>query len=184
MVVEINPLSSKSVEAAIKKIERYQEDLQDKCYELISRLVDDVGLPVIKARVDKAKGDSDKDYNYIVVDDWDNPDPNVKAIELKVSGDQFIFIEFGAGIHFNGPVGSSSSPVGEQLGYTIGSYSRRGGNGLSYGQYDKWRYIDSSGVEHESYGTEGTAPVYSAAQAMRNDIARIAGEVFGKGGIS
>lgn len=35
-----------------------------------------------------------------------------------------LFIEFGAGIHYNGSAGSSPHPKGNEFGYTIGSYGK------------------------------------------------------------
>lgn len=179
MVININPLSASSVREAIQKIEAYQNSLEGKCQELIRRL-SEIGVEVIKRQVTSAQTD-DADKTYQVDDsNWNNSKNRVELI-LKVSGDDLVFIEFGAGVHFNGPVGSSSSPVGEQLGFTIGSYSDYGPGGKSFGQFDEWYYTDESGTRHWTHGTQGTAPVYTASTEMRSRIAEVAMEVFGKG---
>lgn len=180
MVIEINPLSTKSIEAAIKQIEDYRNSLIDKCHELLERLVNEVGLPVVAVNVNKAKGDSNKEYTPI--EEWDISDPNVEAIKLSIRGEQLVFIEFGAGRYYNGGpsiVGDSPHPKGMENGFWIGSWKAQPDYPRKYsnGQFDWW--ITPGG--EISHGTESTAPVYKAAQEMKAEVVRIATEVFSKG---
>lgn len=176
MVIEVNPLSTKSIEAAIKKIREYQNSLEGKCRLFVERL-SEIGVDVIESTY-KGKGDSGPQPKT----DSQWVEGKTAELVLRVTGENLIFIEFGAGVHFNGPVGHAAYPLARELGFTIGSYSELGGNGKSLGQYDSWYYYDASGQRHESQGTEATSPVYNAATEMRNAIIQTAIEVFGKGG--
>lgn len=83
-----------------------------------------------------------------------------------------MFIEFGAGIHYNGAAGSSPHPKGEEFGYTIGSY------GQGKGKNESWVYYADSGEWVRSYGTEATMPMYKASVEIIQNIRKIAKEVF------
>lgn len=178
MVIEINPLSTKSIEAAIKQIEDYRNSLEGKCQELIQRLAE-IGVEVIETNITSAQTD-DSSKTHKIDKDTNNTKGHAELV-LKVKGEDLVFIEFGAGVHFNGPVGTAVSPVGEELGFTIGSYSDYGPGGKSFGQFDMWYYRGPDGEEKYTHGTEGTAPVYNASLEMRRKIIEIAEEVFGKG---
>ena len=91
---------------------------------------------------------------------------------LIVSGKDLLFIEFGAGVHYNGAVGSSPHPLGASKGYTIGSYGK--GNGSK----DAWYYYSDTGEVVKSHGTQATMPVYKAGVEMRQQMLKIAKEVF------
>ena len=86
-----------------------------------------------------------------------------------------LFLEFGAGIHYNGPAGSSPHPKGTEFGYTIGSY------GEGHGKQDSWVYQAPTGEWVRSHGTEATMPVYNASLEIIRQIETIAREVFGNG---
>lgn len=162
-------LSPKSIENAIKELNQYRDDFRRKNDEFVRRLAE-LGIPVINQNISVAAGDSDKSHNtYIKINSFGDYS---KAV-LVTEGRDLLFIEFGAGVHFNGSAGSSPHPKGEELGYTIGSY----GKGL--GKNDHWYYIAESGEKVKSFGTEATMPVYKASVEISRNIRRIAQEVFG-----
>ena len=176
MVININPLSSKSVEDAIRKIEEYQNSLEYKVQRFMQELYG-VAVAEIDRRVSMAKGDSDKSYT---------PDHEVSVsgttseMIIKVKGKDLVFIEFGAGRYYNGGpgiVGDSPHPLGMELGFWIGSWKAQPDYPRKYsaGQFDWWH--TPYGI---SYGTESTAPVYSAAQVIRERAGEIATRVFGE----
>ena len=161
-------LNQKSIQEAIREIEKYKKSLLDKNKIFVKRL-SEIGIPVIDNRISSAKGDADKSYNtYIEVN---SSGENSQAV-LKAEGKNLLIIEFGAGIHYNGPAGSSPHPKGKELGYTIGSY----GKGL--GKNDYWYYISDSGEKMKSYGTQAAMPLYHASVEMRQKMVEIAKEVF------
>jgi hypothetical protein len=81
-------------------------------------------------------------------------------------------MEFGAGVYYNGAVGSSPNPLGTGLGFTIGSYGK--GNGRK----EVWGYRGEDGEIHLTHGAPASMPLYKAVQSVSRDIARIAREVF------
>ena len=167
--ININIFDSRSLDKAIRQIRQYQNSLNDKCAEFVRRLAE-VGIPVIDENIAAAQGDSDKGHNtYIKINSFGS----YSQAQLIVEGKDLLFIEFGAGVHYNGSAGSSPHPLGEELGYTIGSY------GKGKGANDSWVYISSAGDPVISHGTKSTMPVYKAGVEIRREILKIAKEVFG-----
>ena len=91
---------------------------------------------------------------------------------IRLVGDDVAFVEFGAGIHFNGHPNSSPNPYGVKLGYTIGSY------GLGQGLNEYWFYKDG-GEWKVSEGTEATMPLFHASEAIKQEYLDVARKVFG-----
>lgn len=167
--IHIDALSSKSISMAIKEIEKYKKDLRNKNDEFVQRLCE-IGLPVISDYASAASGDASKNYNsYIKVNSFGT----YSKATLIWEGKDILFIEFGAGIHYNGEPGTSPHPMGNELGYVIGSY------GEGYGKQDYWYYDDGTGAYVRSYGTEGTMPMYRSSLKIQEQIAKIAKEIFG-----
>lgn len=163
-------LSTESIEKAIKEIREYRETLRFKNNIFVQRLAE-LGLKIVEANK-YTEGDSDSDglvSERVVVEESEN---RVKAT-LILHGKDVAFIEFGAGVHYNGAVGSSPNPFGTKLGMTIGSY----GKGL--GKNDKWVYMDEeSGLYIVTHGTKAAQPMAKADEKIRNDFINIAREVF------
>lgn len=162
-------LSSKSIQNALKEIEAYKKQFIDR-NELFVRRLAELGIPVIDQNIAAAHGDSDKNHNtYIKINSFGS----YSEAKLVVEGKSILFIEFGAGIRYNGSAGASPHPKGEEFGYTIGSY------GKGKGKNDFWFYYADTGEAVMSHGTEATMPVYRASQEIIQNIRRIAREVFG-----
>lgn len=161
-------LSHKSIQDTIKQLRAYQKSLVSKNEEFVRRLAE-LGIPVIDENIALAQGDSDKNHNtYIRINNFGG----YSQATLVCEGKSLAFIEFGAGIHYNTPAGTSPHPKWQELGYTIGSY------GQGKGKNDSWTYIADSGEWVRSYGTEATMPVYKASVEIMQSIRRIAKEVF------
>lgn len=166
--IKINLFDSRSLDKAIQEIRQYQNSLNDKCTEFVRRLAE-VGIPVIDENIAAAQGDSDKGHNtYIKIKSFGS----YSQAELIVESKSILWIEFGAGVHFNGHLGSSPHPKGEELGYTIGSY------GKGQGKNDFWFYYADSGEAVMSHGTQATMPVYKAGLEIKRQVLKIAKEVF------
>jgi len=162
-------LSQKSIENAIKELNQYKDNLQRKNEEFVRRLAE-LGIPVINQNILAALGDSDKNHNvYIKLYGIES----VSQATLVCEGKDILFIEFGAGVHYNGASGSSPNPKGKEFGYTIGSYGKGQGNN------DFWFYYADSGESVMSHGTEATMPVYKASIEIIQNIRKVAKEVFG-----
>lgn len=161
-------LSHKSIQDAIKQLREYQNGLKSK-NELFVKRLSELGIPVIDQNIAVAQGDSDKNHNtYIKINSFGD----YAQATLVCEGSDLLFIEFGAGIHYNTPAGTSPHPKGQEFGYTIGSYGQ--GNGKN----ESWVYFADSGEWVRSYGTEATMPVYKASVEIMQSIRKIAKEVF------
>ena len=146
-------LSHKSIQDTIKQLRAYQKSLASKNEEFVRRLAE-LGIPVIDENIALAQGDSDKNHNtYIRINNFGG----YSQATLVCEGSDLLFIEFGAGISYNTPAGTSLHPKGQEFGYTIGSYGQ--GNGKN----ESWVYFADSGEWVRSYGTEATMPVYKAS---------------------
>lgn len=162
-------LSEKSIRNAINEIEVYKRQFVERNEVFVRRLAE-LGIPVIDQNIAAAQGDSDKSHNtYIKISSFGS----YSEAKLVVEGKSILFIEFGAGIRYNGSSGTSPHPKGEEFGYTIGSY------GKGQGSKDFWFYYADTGESVMSHGTEATMPVFRASQEIIQNIRRIAREVFG-----
>lgn len=162
-------LSEKSIQNAINEVRKYQRELISKNEVFVRRLAE-LGIPIIDQNIAAAQGDSDKSHNtYIKINSFGS----YSEAKLVVEGKSILFIEFGAGIRYNGSAGTSPHPKGEEFGYTIGSY------GKGQGSKDFWFYYADTGEAVMSHGTQSTMPVYKASMEIIQNIRRIAREVFG-----
>lgn len=90
---------------------------------------------------------------------------------IVVNGKDAVWVEFGAGVHHNGAMGTSPNPYGTKLKFSIGGYSKM------FPGWDKWPI---RGGKHApwSYGTPAQMPMYRAVQTLIAEIPQIAQEVF------
>ena len=162
-------LSAKSIQEAIRKIHEYKDELRFKVAIFTERLAE-LGIKTIETHK-YSRGDSD--FNDLSTYVWiDDRGDSCKAT-LVLSGKDVAFIEFGAGVHYNGSAGSSPNPYGPPLGMIIGSYGK--GHGLE----DSWVYFDEAENRFKtSYGTEAAMPMYLADQEILKKFASVAKEVF------
>ena len=164
-----------SIARAIKELEAYRDSLDHKTEMFIDRL-GVIGIEALKVRLGNIspfyKGeDAQADGELVKTDEgW-------TAI-IYLSGSQCAFIEFGAGVTFNGEAGSSKHPKGKELGMTIGSYNPSSPNATSG---NGWWYKDKWGESQFTYGTPTFAPLYESSLEMIKEIAKVAREVFGNG---
>lgn len=175
--IEIDVFDPSSISAAIAKLDDYSRWVQTKADELRERLGDmirDKAQPVFNASV--------ADNVFRVVDGSFVDETEFGKVEVYVissqdltvvfaDGEDAVFMEFGAGVYYNGAVGSPN-PLGANLGLTIGSY---GPNGAK----ETWGYYGEDGELHLTHGTPASMPLYRAVQSVRQDIVQIAKEVFG-----
>ena len=181
--IYVSLTKSGDVKKAIKQLEQYKQTLNVKGEIFLQRLAE-IGIPVINARIGWAQGDSNPQHStYISVMSFGE----YSEARLIVEGVDILFLEFGAGVHFNGSAGTSPRTNlkgvqdgveyeltgGKELGYTIGSY------GKGQGKKDFWFYTSENGDTIMSYGTEAAMPLYHATMEIINSIQRIAKEVYG-----
>lgn len=171
-------LSVKSLQALKKQLLDYKAELSNKCDKFVRELAE-VGIPVIESRVAEAgftyddkgiQSGSDTEHNtYVKVDSL----IGMSKATLVLEGREILFIEFGAGVTYNGSVGSSPHPKGPENSFLIGTY------GMGHGSQKVWGYYDDSGELVLTHGTKATMPMYEASLKIRDEVVRIAREVFG-----
>ena len=163
-------LDSNSVQQAIDELERYKRDLIRKTELLRQR----IGTVIAWS--------ASQGFSTSLVDDVLNGEKRFANVDVSVneegdttvviaSGNDAVFVEFGAGVYNNGSVGTSPHPKGAELGFTIGSFGK--GNGRK----DVWGYYGEGGLTL-THGTPASMPMYRGMREACDRIAEIAGEVF------
>lgn len=163
-------LDSNSVQQAIDELERYKRNLVRKAELLRQR----IGMVIAWS--------ASQGFSSSIVDDvvsgekrYANVDVTVNdegnATVVIASGNDAVFVEFGAGVYSNGRVGTSPHPKGAELGFTIGSFGK--GNGRK----DVWGYYGEGGLTL-THGTPASMPMYRGMREACDCIAEIVGEVF------
>ena len=165
-------LSTDSIAKAMRDIYLYKQELKRKTSLFVQRLAD-LGITTI----DKHKYSSgDSDFNSLRSYVWLEERGNSTKATLVLSGTDVAFIEFGAGVHYNGAGGTSPNPYGLPLGMVIGSY------GQGHGLEDSWVYYDEDTARFRvSHGTEAAMPMYYADREIHNKFLAVAKEVFSNG---
>lgn len=181
--INISLTTKGSLQNAIKQLEQYRDKIDNKADIFIERLAL-LGVPVIREKFASADTDDfDFDRSHYTHIQLESFGDHHKAT-LVVEGRNLFFVEFGAGIHFNGggspnpsvvqdvPGGTLYHAGGAELGYTIGSY------GKHQGLKDFWFYYDDQGGSQMSHGTKASMPMYSAEMEIISKIQQLAREVF------
>lgn len=165
-------LSPASLDNLVREVTTYISSLDQKCELLVRRLIEEVGLKVVQENINAFKGDSKKSYNtYFELHRY----PEKGAFgKLVVENEDILFIEFGAGIHYNN---GNAHPQAHDFGYGVGTYPGQK-NAINPGY---WWYKDDDGGLRLSLGTEATMPVYKAYAEMITKVGIIAREVFANG---
>ena len=165
-------LSVREVDRAIKELKAYKQDLLQKTDLLRERVAEYIAEW------------AEQGFNSSIVDDLlsgyqrnANVDVTVESngdmTVVIATGEDAIWVEFGAGVYHNGTAGTSPHPHGSSLGFTIGDY------GKGYGKRDVWSFKDENGVRQKTHGTPATMPMYTAMELVCDKIYEIVKEVFG-----
>lgn len=157
----------------VRSIESYVNQLDSKTRTFLERLAQ-IGISSADASFRSAAYDG---VNDVVV----NSTPvwvDERTIAVQASGRAILFIEFGTGV-FNPGV----HPQASEFGMIRGEY------GKGHGKQESWVYIGEPGTNGEvldadrnvvrTRGNNASRSMYDAAEHMRNEIGRIAREVFG-----
>jgi len=155
------------LEEIIVKIGRLgdQEYMNDKCIEVSQKLAE-IGKKEAAERFYTAPYDEGNDANDVLVF---TRSKGAKA-SVEAEGEAVAFIEFGAGVHYNG---AEPYPEPRPSGIVnIGDY------GYKQGRKDKWYYTTPDGVKHETHGTPASMPMYHAGKAIVKAVDEVTAEVF------
>jgi hypothetical protein len=156
--LKVNLNSRNSIEKVIRELERYENWIVEKTNLLTEKLAVLGGMEAT-VRFSQAEYTGTNDAQVTV-------EPITNGWKITARGGSVFFIEFGAGVYYNGtepyPEPRPSGVVG------IGEY------GKGHGKQDCWWYGDSQ----YTHGTPAAMPMYHATRAMEREINRIAAEVF------
>lgn len=164
-------LSEDKIENAIRDLKQYQKQFISKVNRLRERIAESLAneaeIRFSKSVVDDLLQSGSRTANVSV------SVKNKGNISIVVaSGEDAIWVEFGAGVYHNGSVGSSPHPSGSSLGFTIGGYGKGMGNRDTWGFY-------KDGELRLTHGTKATMPMYNAMKIVCEKISEIVREVFG-----
>lgn len=163
-------LSEQDIDRAIKELADYKREIQRKTELLRDK--------VAERLADEAR----KGFAGAVVDDLVRGGQRFAQVDVSVnnrgsvtvviaSGEDAVWVEFGAGVYHNGSPGSSPHPNGAELGMIIGSFGKGNGKKEVWGFYEE-------GELKLTRGTPAVMPMARAVTSVCNDIQQIAKEVF------
>lgn len=155
-------LNSGELQRAIKEVKAYQRWVEQKTQELTKRLAE-LGAAEAKVRFGGAQYDGTNDSRVSI-------EPMADGYKVVAAGNAVFFIEFGAGVYYNG---SEPYPEPRPAGVSkIGEY------GQGKGKRKGWGFYDESGELVITHGVPAAMPMLNASRVMLQDIERIAKEVF------
>lgn len=164
-------LSLSGIRGAISELNACKQDIRRKTEAFRKRFAEEVA----------ALAQSGFDASYLDYQLDGETTPATVAVDVTGNGnssfvtaygEDAVWIEFGAGVYYNGSAGSSPNPLGQGLGYTIGSYGKGMGKQKVWGYYRDGELI-------LTHGTPATMPMYNALKQTCDNIWSIAREVFG-----
>lgn len=164
-------LTTQSINKALRELERYKRDFLRKVELLRQRVAEELAK------------EAESGFNGAIVDDLVKGTPRVAKVNVTVDdrgtvtaviadGEDAVWVEFGAGVYYNGSPGSSPHPHGAELGFTIGSY------GKGYGKKKVWGFYEDGELKL-THGTPAKMPMARAVIMVCQDMEKIAREVFG-----
>ena len=164
-------LSTSEIDRAMKELADYKQEILQKTELLREK--------VAERLADEAKNG----FSGAVVDDLTRGGQRFAQVDVSVdnrgsvvvvvaSGEDAVWVEFGAGVYHNGSPGSSPHPHGAELGMTIGGFGKGNGKKEVWGFYEE-------GELKLTRGTPARMPMALAVTTVCNDIQAIAKEVFG-----
>ena len=158
-----------SIDKAIAEVIAYRDEFQRKVDRLRQLVAERIAWSASRGFSTALVSDvvfgtgNESDVEVTVEDNGD-------VTTVIADGNEALFIEFGAGVFNNGPVGTSPHPWGT---YTIGSYGK--GNGAK----NAWGYRNADGTITVTRGTPAAMPMYRGMQDAINVFDSLVQEVFG-----
>nr|DAR40326.1 MAG TPA: hypothetical protein [Caudoviricetes sp.] len=155
-------LNSGSLTNAVRELKKYQKWVREKT-DLLAEKLAVIGASEASIRFARAQYDGEKQAEISV-------EPIENGWKIVARGDSVFFIEFGAGVYFNG---AEPYPEPRPEGVSnIGEY------GQGKGKQNTWGYYGPDGELVLTHGTPAAMPMYHASREMEQEILRIAREVF------
>ena len=168
-------MSVKGLDSLIRELQKYKDDLPNKCKKLVSELLQK-GVEVSKARI----SDSPLGKYVTVTTNISSEKMGCKGILLAKGAVKqqegyapfsiLLAIEFGAGIHYN----PTPNPNADKFGLGVGTFP-----GQIHAYEDFWFYWDENAQEWKpAHGVKATMPMDSADMEIIQNVVKIAKEVF------
>jgi len=161
-------LGTEGINSLIAHLEAYKQTLPEKAAALRERTADHLRYAA-QPGFDRSLLNDGQQTSHVSVSTRTDAD----AAFAVANGEQVAFIEFGAGVHYNGSAGASPHPRGTDMGLTIGSY------GKGHGRQQAWVYPDGSEWK-VTHGTPATMPMYHAMLDVEGEVPQLATEVFSR----
>lgn len=169
-------IEAKNLDKAVKNILQQQSMLKNinRYIEKFTQKLADIGLDYATMSFQRAEYDGTNDVTVSI----DAKKPNL--IRVVASGKAVLFIEFGTGINY-----PDDHPKAEELKMIRGEY------GQKKGQNESWVYVGEAGTNGNvlrnspkgdvvrTKGNRASRSMYLTADEVRNNIQKIAEEVFG-----
>ena len=164
-------LSEQDIDRALKELADYKQEILKKT-ELLREKV-----------AERLADETKKGFSGAVSDDLVRGGQRFAQVDVSIdnrgavtvvvaSGEDAVWVEFGAGVYHNGSPGSSPHPHGVELGMTIGGFEKGNGKKETWGFYEE-------GVLRLTRGTPARMPMARAVTTVCNEISQVAKEVFG-----
>lgn len=163
-------LDTNSIQQAKDELKTYKDNLDNKLIEFVTLLFQD-GMAEAKSRLATTQGDS---TNASVGGVVPVKTGNKVVATIYLVGKDALFVEFGAGIHYNN---GNAHPKAAELGYGVGTYPDQK-YAINPGYWYWYEGKGKSKVAHFSLGTEASMPIYYASETIRNNAVARAAEVF------
>lgn len=164
-------LTTQGIDRALRELERYKRNFVRKVELLRQRVAEELAK------------EAESGFNGAIADDLVKGEPRTAQVSVTVDdrgavtavvadGEDAVWVEFGAGVYYNGAAGSSPHPHGAELGFTIGGYGKGNGKKKVWGFYE-------GGELKLTHGTPAKMPMARAVTTVCQDMEKIAREVFG-----
>lgn len=152
------------IDETVSRLRQYQERVKQKKNELCNRLAS-LGATNVSILFSRAFYTGDNDFTVTV-------EESNGGYVIAVSGQSVAFVEFGAGITYG-----SGHPMAAQFGAGPGTYPGQKHAFDPKGWYLPKEKRAADGTKH-TYGNPPAMPMYNTVQELKQEMARVAREVF------
>lgn len=179
MNININVLSTISIENAVKDLDRFINKIK-RLEEELPKALAEYGVPVAQMLYDNAAYDI---FAHWGTDPYESPmqaeHPDIKVkpesdgrgMSIVARGEKVLFVEFGAGVFYNG----EEAYLGERPDGVVGI----GEYGLGLGNRPVWGFTDKETKEHHvTHGTPASNAMYFTEQEVIEHVEEVARRIL------
>ena len=170
--IQVNILDPKSVDKAIKELNKYKKEVENKTVALVQRLTD-LGADIVRVKIVEMGAYATGELLSGVEGYFS---PTLNAGFIRVTSDHVAFVEFGTGVvGKNNPHKSAEYLSLASWGYATGSkiFTTKDGK-------VGWIYPTDDGGFRFTEGMKSRPFMYETALELERQYMQIAKEVFGK----